>query len=203
METTIMAKPGRNEPCPCGSGRKYKKCCLSKDEASRMTTTGHTAGHDPTASAGVSEPELPIDPIVGGRANAPTASTAVSKGFSDFARSVGRGLSARSVSELLRETGVSITPYTVARISEDPRSAGSSPRLRQIMERGIRGRWTRKKVAAMPTEAIEVQCRLLQSRATGRANLTQLFAMASGVDAGASERVGSGADVGQQDLFMG
>ncbi len=21
----------RNEPCPCGSGKKYKKCCLSKD----------------------------------------------------------------------------------------------------------------------------------------------------------------------------
>jgi hypothetical protein len=21
------AKVGRNEPCPCGSGRKYKKCC--------------------------------------------------------------------------------------------------------------------------------------------------------------------------------
>jgi uncharacterized protein len=20
-------KPGRNDPCPCGSGRKYKKCC--------------------------------------------------------------------------------------------------------------------------------------------------------------------------------
>lgn len=19
--------PGRNDPCPCGSGRKYKKCC--------------------------------------------------------------------------------------------------------------------------------------------------------------------------------
>jgi hypothetical protein len=105
----------------------------------------------------VSEPELPIGPIVGVRANDPTASTAVSEGFSAFARSIGRGLSARSVSELLRETGVSITPYTVARISEDPRSAGSSPRLRQIMERGIRGRWTRKKVAAMPTEAIEAQ----------------------------------------------
>jgi tetratricopeptide (TPR) repeat protein len=25
----IMAKIGRNEPCPCGSGKKYKKCCLS------------------------------------------------------------------------------------------------------------------------------------------------------------------------------
>lgn len=22
---------GRNEPCPCGSGKKYKKCCLAKD----------------------------------------------------------------------------------------------------------------------------------------------------------------------------
>jgi preprotein translocase subunit SecA len=20
-------KPGRNDPCPCGSGKKYKKCC--------------------------------------------------------------------------------------------------------------------------------------------------------------------------------
>ena len=25
-------KVGRNEPCPCGSGKKYKKCCLEKDE---------------------------------------------------------------------------------------------------------------------------------------------------------------------------
>ena len=23
-----MKKPGRNAPCPCGSGKKYKKCCL-------------------------------------------------------------------------------------------------------------------------------------------------------------------------------
>jgi tetratricopeptide (TPR) repeat protein len=28
-----MPKPGRNDPCPCGSGLKYKKCCLPKDEA--------------------------------------------------------------------------------------------------------------------------------------------------------------------------
>jgi uncharacterized protein YecA (UPF0149 family) len=26
-------KVGRNEPCPCGSGKKYKKCCLLKEEA--------------------------------------------------------------------------------------------------------------------------------------------------------------------------
>ncbi len=24
-----MKKTGRNEPCPCGSGKKYKKCCLN------------------------------------------------------------------------------------------------------------------------------------------------------------------------------
>jgi len=27
-----MAKPGRNDPCHCGSGKKYKKCCQPKDE---------------------------------------------------------------------------------------------------------------------------------------------------------------------------
>ena len=26
------AKVGRNDPCPCGSGKKYKNCCLRKDE---------------------------------------------------------------------------------------------------------------------------------------------------------------------------
>ena len=29
---TAMAKTGRNEPCPCGSGKKYKNCHL-KEEA--------------------------------------------------------------------------------------------------------------------------------------------------------------------------
>ena len=24
---TIVGKPARNAPCPCGSGRKYKNCC--------------------------------------------------------------------------------------------------------------------------------------------------------------------------------
>ncbi len=26
-----VARVGRNDPCPCGSGRKYKRCCQSKD----------------------------------------------------------------------------------------------------------------------------------------------------------------------------
>jgi tetratricopeptide (TPR) repeat protein len=28
-----MAKIGRNDLCPCGSGKKYKKCCMASDEA--------------------------------------------------------------------------------------------------------------------------------------------------------------------------
>jgi hypothetical protein len=28
------AKVGRNDPCPCGSGRKHKRCCLGKSDAS-------------------------------------------------------------------------------------------------------------------------------------------------------------------------
>ena len=27
-----MTKIGRNAACPCGSGMKYKKCCLGKEE---------------------------------------------------------------------------------------------------------------------------------------------------------------------------
>ena len=26
-KTVRVEKVGRNEPCPCGSGKKYKKCC--------------------------------------------------------------------------------------------------------------------------------------------------------------------------------
>ena len=27
-----MSKTGRNDACPCGSGKKYKKCCAAKRE---------------------------------------------------------------------------------------------------------------------------------------------------------------------------
>jgi hypothetical protein len=40
-----MATPGRNEPCSCGSGKKYKHCCLGKDEAAAR------AAHEAAAKA--------------------------------------------------------------------------------------------------------------------------------------------------------
>ena len=33
-----MPKPGRNDPCPCGSGQKYKRCCMDKDQAAEHAT---------------------------------------------------------------------------------------------------------------------------------------------------------------------
>ncbi len=29
LQTAVKDRPGRNDPCPCGSGRKYKRCCGS------------------------------------------------------------------------------------------------------------------------------------------------------------------------------
>jgi len=34
MTFQVIAKIGRNDPCPCGSGRKYKRCCLAQQSAS-------------------------------------------------------------------------------------------------------------------------------------------------------------------------
>lgn len=32
-----MSVTGRNNPCPCGSGRKFKKCCLNKSRAAELS----------------------------------------------------------------------------------------------------------------------------------------------------------------------
>jgi precorrin-6B methylase 2 len=33
----VGEKTGRNDPCPCGSGKKYKKCCALKESAAEET----------------------------------------------------------------------------------------------------------------------------------------------------------------------
>ena len=32
----MTMKVGRNEPCPCGSGKKFKKCCISKNDSVKI-----------------------------------------------------------------------------------------------------------------------------------------------------------------------
>ena len=31
---------GRNDPCPCGSGKKYKRCCMARDKAEQADRVG-------------------------------------------------------------------------------------------------------------------------------------------------------------------
>jgi tetratricopeptide (TPR) repeat protein len=42
-------KIGRNEPCPCGSGKKYKKCCLWKHEKIKDLLRGSVDFQEPEA----------------------------------------------------------------------------------------------------------------------------------------------------------
>lgn len=35
-------KPSRNQPCPCGSGKKYKRCCAIKQLAEKSAGCGVT-----------------------------------------------------------------------------------------------------------------------------------------------------------------
>src|SRR5450755_2865557 len=43
--TSTMAKIGRNDACPCGSGKKYKRCCLTAPTANPnpVSSTANTA----------------------------------------------------------------------------------------------------------------------------------------------------------------
>lgn len=39
-----MSKTGRNELCPCGSEKKYKRCCYDKDMKTEIILNNHV--HD-------------------------------------------------------------------------------------------------------------------------------------------------------------
>lgn len=43
--TLVRTEPkiGRNDPCPCGSGKKYKKCCLDKNKKFERATSAEFA----------------------------------------------------------------------------------------------------------------------------------------------------------------
>ena len=57
-------KIGRNDPCECGSGKKYKHCCYDKDLSARQTAAAAAL-----AEAGAVA-DLEADPEQGGAAGA-------------------------------------------------------------------------------------------------------------------------------------
>lgn len=50
---------GRNDPCHCGSGKKYKQCHLAEDEAAARTERAKAADATPAAAAEASGPSHP------------------------------------------------------------------------------------------------------------------------------------------------
>jgi Flp pilus assembly protein TadD len=46
-----LSKVGRNDPCPCGSGKKYKKCCMAKDEKASASANAETSASADRRSA--------------------------------------------------------------------------------------------------------------------------------------------------------
>jgi SEC-C motif-containing protein len=48
MTAETSTRPGRNEPCHCGSGRKYKHCCLDKDNQEAAAARAKAAAENAT-----------------------------------------------------------------------------------------------------------------------------------------------------------
>ncbi|NOU00461.1 MAG: tetratricopeptide repeat protein [Gallionella sp.] len=46
-----MSSPGRNDPCPCGSGKKYKKCCMTKMESTYSFAGDNISSHGQSVNA--------------------------------------------------------------------------------------------------------------------------------------------------------
>ena len=57
MTATFVHDLGRNDACHCGSGRKYKRCCLDKDEAAAQAARARAEADAPA--------EAPPDPAAG------------------------------------------------------------------------------------------------------------------------------------------
>jgi len=62
MTVPSGARPGRNEPCHCGSGRKYKHCRLEKDEAQATAARAKAAAAAADAGPGASAETAPSAP---------------------------------------------------------------------------------------------------------------------------------------------
>jgi len=62
MNSSTTPRPGRNEPCHCASGRKYKQCCLGKDEsaaAEARASAAAEAGPVTTEASAAPSPSAP------------------------------------------------------------------------------------------------------------------------------------------------
>jgi len=65
---------GRNDACPCGSGMKYKKCHLPKDQAAKVKAEAKLAAEEAAAAAAAPKKRKKKEPeekkeVIKGRAH--------------------------------------------------------------------------------------------------------------------------------------
>lgn len=127
------AKIGRNQPCPCGSNKKYKKCCLGK--MSLPGATYHISG------------TIPRGPAVS----------------HDGQRLRGRSAALVSQGLAQQHPELSIPPHTIIRMLEsvDESDLTGISDASSLLQRERSRRWTPARIAGMETEAIEEQLRIL------------------------------------------
>jgi SEC-C motif-containing protein len=57
-----MDKVGRNDPCPCGSGKKFKKCCESKTKHKKIHAELLSGGSAKSMSSLFQRNVIPVPP---------------------------------------------------------------------------------------------------------------------------------------------
>jgi hypothetical protein len=84
---------GRNDPCHCGSGRKYKQCCLDKDETAARDARAKAAAEAPAPVAESETAQAPAAATQRHKTRQPWKGQANTRGFQrvNATRKVGGG----------------------------------------------------------------------------------------------------------------
>jgi hypothetical protein len=69
----MKAKIGRNDPCHCGSGQKYKKCHLAKDDAAKSAELAAAAAAAAAAARAAADAEAEAEAADKEEGKAPAA----------------------------------------------------------------------------------------------------------------------------------
>jgi hypothetical protein len=72
LETAPQKTLSRNDPCHCGSGKKYKQCHLDKDEAAAREARAKEAAAAPEAAPAATEAAATHAPAKGAKPKLPT-----------------------------------------------------------------------------------------------------------------------------------
>ena len=121
-------KIGRNAPCPCGSGKKYKKCCLNKNQQvnrENLNDYGHLQHQNDgfIQKKGGSYGDLKIRPYVLAKMGASPTKHYPASTESSNSPTLVRSLSTQQIIKELSERGIQYNPALFKEKCEENESA--------------------------------------------------------------------------------